>query len=44
MKYFTLDYLQEGWEMWFDKTEEERREIEKRHTLFLKSICENWKV
>jgi hypothetical protein len=35
MKYFTLDYLQEGWEMWFDKTEEERREIEKRHDLIL---------
>ena len=35
MKYFTLDYLQDGWEMWFDKTEEERREIEKRHDLIL---------
>jgi hypothetical protein len=34
MKYFTLEYYQEGWEMWGDdKTEEERLEIEKRHSL-----------
>jgi hypothetical protein len=34
MKYFTLDYYQEGWDIW-DKTEEERREMEKRDDLIL---------